>query len=141
MGNVVSVRYRPSPSRPRHLQESERETLHTSRPTRFSTSHANGSDKRHADFHSDTLDGKARLFHCVPNVTSSSCAVRSRGKATGKERERLGKHSHFSGGVMVMVCAVNSSSKYLVSVSDDTCGMNGGTSWTRESRLLHINHG
>lgn len=37
-------------------------------------------------------------------------------------------YSHFSGGVMVMVCAVNSSSKYLVSVSDDTWGIKGGTS-------------
>lgn len=32
------------------------------------------------------------------------------------------------GGVIVMVCAVNSSSKYLVSVSDVTWGLNGGTS-------------
>lgn len=30
------------------------------------------------------------------------------------------RDSHFSGGVTVMVCAVNSSSKYLVSVSDVT---------------------
>lgn len=31
-----------------------------------------------------------------------------------------GRGSHFSGGVIVMVWAVNSSSKYLVSVSDVT---------------------
>lgn len=36
-------------------------------------------------------------------------------------------HLHFSGGVMVIVCAVNSSSKYRVSVSEDTWGMKGGT--------------
>lgn len=36
------------------------------------------------------------------------------------------------GGVMVMVCAVNSSSKYRVSVSEVTWGLNGGTScWSR----------
>lgn len=125
VGNVVSVRYRPSPSRPRHLQERKRETLHT-----------DGRMKAISAMQIFTairlvLDGKARLFHCVPNVASSSCATRS--QSTGKERKG-GKtaHSHFSGGVMVMVCAVNSSSKYLVSVSDDTWGMNGGTSWTRD---------
>lgn len=32
------------------------------------------------------------------------------------------------GGVIVMVCAVNSSSKYRVSVSEVTWGLNGGTS-------------
>lgn len=36
------------------------------------------------------------------------------------------------GGVIVMVCAVNSSSKYRVSVSEVTWGLNGGTScWSR----------
>lgn len=55
-----------------------------------------------------------------------------------EERERETVHSHFSGGVMVMDCAVNSSSKYLVSVSDETCGMNGGTSWTERSLLYTI---
>lgn len=33
---------------------------------------------------------------------------------------------------MVMVCPVNSSSKYLVSVSEVTCGLNGGINWERE---------
>ncbi len=55
-----------------------------------------------------------------------------------RRRERETAHSHFSGGVMVMDCAVNSSSKYLVSVSDETCGMNGGTSWTERSLLYTI---
>lgn len=41
-------------------------------------------------------------------------------------------HLHFSGGVIVIVCAVNSSSKYLVSVSDDTWGLKGGISWGRK---------
>lgn len=48
---------------------------------------------------------------------------------------RIRKHrrdSHFSGGVIVMVWAVNSSSKYLVSVSDVTWGLKGGTSWDTE---------
>lgn len=45
----------------------------------------------------------------------------------GKKRHR--GSSHFSGGVIVMVWAVNSSSKYLVSVSDVTLGLKGGTSW------------
>ncbi len=58
--------------------------------------------------------------------------------ASLQERERETVHSHFSGGVMVMDCAVNSSSKYLVSVSDETCGMNGGTSWTERSLLYTI---
>lgn len=40
-------------------------------------------------------------------------------------------NSHFSGGVIVIVWAVNSSSKYLVSVSDDTWGLKGGISWGR----------
>lgn len=35
---------------------------------------------------------------------------------------------HLSGGVSVMVCAVNSSSKYRVSVSDVTCGLKSGVS-------------
>ena len=36
------------------------------------------------------------------------------------------------GGVIVMVCPVNSSSKYRVSVSEVTWGLNGGTScWGR----------
>lgn len=39
---------------------------------------------------------------------------------------------HLSGGVRVMVCAVNSSSKYLVSVSDVTCGLKRGESWRAE---------
>lgn len=37
-------------------------------------------------------------------------------------------HSQRSGGVMVMDWAVNSSSKYRVSISDVTWGLNGGTS-------------
>lgn len=36
------------------------------------------------------------------------------------------------GGVIVMVCAVNSSSKYRVSVSEVTWGLNGGTSCLEE---------
>lgn len=39
------------------------------------------------------------------------------------------------GGVMVMVCPVNSSSKYLVSVSEVTWGLNGGTSCWRGDKL------
>lgn len=42
--------------------------------------------------------------------------------------ETFGKTLPWSGGVIVIICAVNSSSKYLVSVSDVTCGLNGGTS-------------
>lgn len=121
VGNVVSVRYRPSPSRPRHLQKRKRETLH-----------ADGRMKAISAMQIFTvirlMEKHGSFIVCV---ASSSCATRSR--STGKEREG-GKtvHSHFSGGVMVMVCAVNSSSKYLVSVSEDTWGMNGGTSWTRD---------
>ena len=37
-------------------------------------------------------------------------------------------HSQRSGGVMVMDWAVNSSSKYRVSISDVTWGLNGGMS-------------
>lgn len=55
--------------------------------------------------------------------------------ACGKERGT--RHSHFSGGVIVMVWAVNSSSKYLVSVSDVTWGLNGGTSWDRDAKRSH----
>ncbi|KAG7274411.1 hypothetical protein CRUP_027041 [Coryphaenoides rupestris] len=53
---------------------------------------------------------------------------------------------HLSGGVSVMVCAVNSSSKYRVSVSDVTWGLNSGAGQQglglggqvpREADLLH----
>lgn len=44
------------------------------------------------------------------------------------------------GGVIVMVCAVNSSSKYRVSVSEVTWGLNGGTSCLRgrDTNILAI---
>jgi hypothetical protein len=43
------------------------------------------------------------------------------------------------GGVIVMVCAVNSSSKYRVSVSEVTCGLKGGTSCERREDIMeHI---
>lgn len=48
---------------------------------------------------------------------------------------------HFSGGVIVIVWAVNSSSKYLVSVSDVTWGLKGGTSWKgprNKTQLLYL---
>lgn len=38
------------------------------------------------------------------------------------------EYLHLSGGVSVIVCAVNSSSKYRVSVSDVTCGLKSGVS-------------
>ncbi len=47
-------------------------------------------------------------------------------------RDKQQTNSHFSGGVIVIVWAVNSSSKYLVSVSDDTWGLKGGISWGRK---------
>lgn len=40
----------------------------------------------------------------------------------------MSRDLHLSGGVIVIVCAVNSSSKYRVSVSDMTWGLNGGMS-------------
>lgn len=55
------------------------------------------------------------------------------------------------GGVIVMVCAVNSSSKYRVSVSEVTWGLNGGTNCFRQmgesrnvsvrEKLLQLWHG
>ncbi len=39
------------------------------------------------------------------------------------------------GGVIVMVCAVNSSSKYRVSISEVTWGLNGGTSCWRHKHI------
>lgn len=42
-------------------------------------------------------------------------------------------NSRLSGGVTVMLCAVNSSSKYRVSVSDVTCGLKGGTSCRKKA--------
>lgn len=44
------------------------------------------------------------------------------------------------GGVIVMVCAVNSSSKYRVSVSEVTWGLNGGTSCWRGDRTQTYQH-
>lgn len=49
--------------------------------------------------------------------------------------ETFGKALPWSGGVIVIICAVNSSSKYLVSVSDVTCGLNGGTSYERKKKF------
>lgn len=40
---------------------------------------------------------------------------------------------------MVMVCAVNSSSKYLVSVSEVACGLNGGTNCWGKRRDKYVN--
>lgn len=48
--------------------------------------------------------------------------------------ETFGKPLPWSGGVIVIICAVNSSSKYLVSVSDVTCGLNGGTSYEKQKK-------
>ena len=44
------------------------------------------------------------------------------------------------GGVIVMVCAVNSSSKYRVSVSEVTWGLNGGTSCWRAEETQTYQH-
>lgn len=44
------------------------------------------------------------------------------------------------GGVIVMVCAVNSSSKYRVSVSEVTWGLNGGTSCWRGEETQTYQH-
>lgn len=43
---------------------------------------------------------------------------------------------HLSGGVSVIVCAVNSSSKYRVSISDVTCGLKSGVSWHGKEKSL-----
>lgn len=41
--------------------------------------------------------------------------------------------------MIVIICAVNSSSKYLVSVSDVTCGLNGGTSYEKKKKnTVHL---
>jgi len=52
----------------------------------------------------------------------------------------FGRTLPWSGGVIVIICAVNSSSKYLVSVSDVTCGLNGGTSYEKHKNnfFLHV---
>lgn len=48
----------------------------------------------------------------------------------------FGRTLPWSGGVIVIICAVNSSSKYLVSVSDVTCGLNGGTSYEKQKNTV-----
>lgn len=58
----------------------------------------------------------------------SSATYSYRVPSAQKHARNPGKYLHLSGGVSVMVCAVNSSSKYLVSVSDVTCGLKSGVS-------------
>lgn len=53
------------------------------------------------------------------------------GEGEGEGEARPLAYSHRSGGVIVIDCAVNSSSKYRVSISDVTCGLKGGMSWER----------
>lgn len=106
----------------------------------------NSGNKWQRDFHNDMLSTarkQASLILCLaPSWMQLPLPVpRGSGQQEKQERKRETTHSHFSGGVMVMVCAVNSSSKYLVSVSDDTCGMNGGTSWKeRKSNETYYHH-
>lgn len=68
-----------------------------------------------------------------PTPSHLNCHLLERGGITPRKRvtaqeRHMSRDLHLSGGVIVIVCAVNSSSKYRVSVSDMTWGLNGGMS-------------
>lgn len=62
-------------------------------------------------------------------VSTTGLAAGGLSLLSGEDRDLVGRGlSPWSGGVMVIIWAVNSSSKYLVSVSDVTWGLKGGMS-------------